>query len=75
MTNPIPPTEQRLDRSMDLDQLDTLALVDLINSEDARVPGAVRAVLPELAGLVDRTVTALAAGGRVHYFGPGPSGR
>jgi N-acetylmuramic acid 6-phosphate etherase len=75
MTNPIPPTEQRLDRSMDLDQLDTLALVDLINSEDARVPGAVRAVLPELAGLVDRTVTALAAGGRVHYFGSGTSGR
>jgi N-acetylmuramic acid 6-phosphate etherase len=75
MTHRIPPTEQRLDRSMDLDRLDTLALVNLINSEDARVPGAVRTVLPDLAGLVDRTVTALAAGGRVHYFGSGTSGR
>lgn len=72
---PVPPTEQRLDRSMDLDRLDTLALVSLINSEDARVPGAVSTVLPDLAGLVDRTVTALAAGGRVHYFGSGTSGR
>lgn len=72
---PLPPTEQRLDRSTNLDQLDTLDVLELINAEDQSVPAAVRTVLPDLAALVDRTVTALAAGGRVHYFGSGTSGR
>jgi N-acetylmuramic acid 6-phosphate etherase len=72
---PIPPTEQRLDRSRDLDRLDTLDVLKLINAEDRTVPAAVRTILPDLAGLVDRTVAALAAGGRVHYFGSGTSGR
>jgi len=72
---PIPPTEQRSAGSMDLDLLETLDLLTLINAQDYTVPGAVRTVLPDLAGLVDRTVAALAAGGRVHYFGSGTSGR
>jgi N-acetylmuramic acid 6-phosphate etherase len=46
-----------------------------INAEDATVPGAVAAVLPELARLVDFAVAALRAGHRVHYVGAGTSGR
>jgi N-acetylmuramic acid 6-phosphate etherase len=39
------------------------------------VPGAVAAVLPELAKLVDFAVTALRGEHRVHYVGAGTSGR
>ena len=47
----------------------------MLNDEDAKVAGAVAALLPELAVLVDRAVAAIRAGGHVHYFGAGTSGR
>jgi len=47
----------------------------MLNDEDARVPAAVAAVLPRLAALVDEAAARVAAGGRVHYFGAGTSGR
>jgi len=69
------PTEERNPRTADIDAVPVLELLQRINDEDARVPGAVRDALPELAGLVELTVERLAAGGRVHYFGAGSSGR
>jgi len=50
-------------------------VVEMLNDEDARVPAAVAAVLPRLAALVDEAAARVAAGGRVHYFGAGTSGR
>lgn len=47
----------------------------MVNEEDARVAGAVAAVIPELARAVDAAVEAIHSGGRVHYFGAGTSGR
>src|SRR4051794_344818 len=47
----------------------------MVNAEDARVAGAVGAVIPELARAVDAAVEAVRNGGRVHYFGAGTSGR
>src|SRR3981189_3351427 len=47
----------------------------MVNAEDARVAGAVGAVLPALAHAVDAAVEAVRGGGRVHYFGAGTSGR
>jgi N-acetylmuramic acid 6-phosphate etherase len=47
----------------------------MVNQEDARVPGAVAAVIPELAEAVDAAIDAITDGGRVHYFGAGTSGR
>lgn len=69
------PTEGRNSGTHDIDLLSTLDMLRLINSEDAVVPRAVAAVLPQLAQAVDLGVTALRGGGRVHYFGAGSSGR
>jgi N-acetylmuramic acid 6-phosphate etherase len=69
------PTEGRNPRTVDIDLLPTLDVLRLINAEDERVPGAVGRVLPQVAQAVDLAVDALRAGGRVHYFGAGTSGR
>jgi len=69
------PTEERNPRTADIDVVPVLELLERINDEDASVPGAVRAALPQLAELVEITVARLGAGGRVHYFGAGSSGR
>lgn len=68
-------TEQRNDRTLDIDLLPTLTVLERLNDEDATVAAAVRQALPELALVVDAAVRALRAGGRVHYFGSGTSGR
>ncbi|WP_199443987.1 N-acetylmuramic acid 6-phosphate etherase [Umezawaea beigongshangensis] len=69
------PTESRNPRTVDIDRVSTLDVVRLINAEDATVPAAVAAVLPELATAVDLAVDVVRAGGRVHYVGAGTSGR
>ncbi|TNY36914.1 N-acetylmuramic acid 6-phosphate etherase [Thermomonospora catenispora] len=69
------PTEGRNPRTVDVDVLPTIEVLRLINAEDTLVPAAVGAVLPQIAQLVDWAVEALRAGGRVHYFGAGTSGR
>ncbi len=69
------PTEDRNPASVHIDTLPTLEVLRLLNAEDATVPTAVSAVLPELARLVDDAVTRIRAGGSVHYFGAGTSGR
>ncbi len=68
-------TELRNDRTTDIDTVPTLELLGLLNEQDALVAGAVAATLPVLAEVVDVTVSRLRAGGRVHYFGAGTSGR
>jgi N-acetylmuramic acid 6-phosphate etherase len=69
------PTEERNPRTVAIDRLPTLDVLRLLNAEDATVPAAVAAALPPLAEAVDLAVAALAAGGRLHYFGAGTSGR
>ncbi|MDO3702148.1 N-acetylmuramic acid 6-phosphate etherase [Micromonospora sp. C28SCA-DRY-2] len=69
------PTERRNPLSVDLDLMSTREVLSVINEADRRVPGAVAAVLDEIAETVDLAVTALRAGRRVHYFGAGTSGR
>lgn len=69
------PTEQRNLRTTDLDRLSTAGILAVINAEDSVVPGAVHAVLPQLAQAVDWATEALRTGGRVHYVGAGTSGR
>ena len=69
------PTEERHPDTDAIDSMSTLELVQTINSEDARVAAAVARVLPELAVAVDLAVERIRAGGTVHYFGAGTSGR
>jgi N-acetylmuramic acid 6-phosphate etherase len=74
-TDPASRTEARNWRTRDIDTVPTLELLALLNAEDATVAGAVREALPALAAVVDLVVERLRAGGRVHYFGAGSSGR
>lgn len=69
------PTEERHPGTTSIDTGSSLEILRALNAEDARVAPAVAQVLPELARLVDATVDALQAGGVVHYFGAGTSGR
>src|SRR5919201_6947723 len=68
-------TEQRNPRTADLDRLLVPDLLRLMNEEDARVPAAVAAVLPEIARAVEGIAARLRRGGRLLYFGAGTSGR
>ncbi|MET4645728.1 N-acetylmuramic acid 6-phosphate etherase [Streptomyces sp. NBC_01724] len=69
------PTERRNPRTRDIDDVPTLEVLRLLNAED-RIPAeAVAAVLPDMARLVDETARRIRAGGRLHYFGAGTSGR
>lgn len=69
------PTEERHPGTLGLDSMSTLQLLQTLNDEDARVAPAVQQVLPKLAVAVDLTVERIRAGGSVHYFGAGTSGR
>jgi N-acetylmuramic acid 6-phosphate etherase len=69
------PTEERNPRTTRIDQVPTLEVLQMLNDEDRVLPDAVRAVLPQLAFVVDEAARRLAAGGRMHYFGAGTSGR
>ena len=68
-------TEQRNPRTAHIDELSTLDMVTLINSEDHRVADAVQEVLPQIAAAVDLIADRLSSGGRLVYAGCGTSGR
>jgi len=69
------PTEERHPGTTGIDTASTLEILTLMNEADRTVADAVAEVLPELALLVDHAVAAIRAGGHVHYFGAGTSGR
>lgn len=68
-------TEERNLRTVDIDLVPTEQVLSLLNAEDAMVAGAVAAVLPALATVVEAVADYLRRGGHVHYFGAGTSGR
>lgn len=68
-------TEQRNPLTYHIDELSTLDMVTLINSEDHKVADAVQKVLPEIAAAVDLIAQKLSYGGRLVYIGCGTSGR
>jgi N-acetylmuramic acid 6-phosphate etherase len=68
-------TEERNPRTLEIDLVPTLQLLTLLNAEDATIAEAVKATLPALAVVVDVAVERLRAGGHIHYFGAGSSGR
>ncbi|MDX3087483.1 MULTISPECIES: N-acetylmuramic acid 6-phosphate etherase [Streptomyces] len=58
-----------------IDQLSTLEIATLMNGEDATVPAAVAARLPEIAAAIDAVAARMARGGRLLYAGAGTAGR
>ncbi len=68
-------TEARNPRSMELDKLSALEIVQLINSEDAGIAEAVGKVSGAIAQAIEAIADRLAKGGRLIYMGAGTSGR
>jgi N-acetylmuramic acid 6-phosphate etherase len=68
-------TEQRNPLTAEIDNVDTTQMLQIINAEDARVPGAVAAQIPAIAKAVDVIVDRIRNGGRLVYIGAGTSGR
>ena len=68
-------TEARNPASEDLDGLTALQIVQLINSEDAKVAAAVAEQSDAIAQAIDAIAERLERGGRLIYFGAGTSGR
>lgn len=68
-------TEKPNPLSVGLDTKSSLEIARIINSEDAKVAGAVRLALPQIARGIDWIAEALADGGRLIYVGAGTSGR
>jgi N-acetylmuramic acid 6-phosphate etherase len=80
MHEPHPPlarlaTERSRPELADLDTRPSLALVELVTSEDAGVVQVVRAAAAQIAGAVDLAVDRLSQGGRLIYVGAGTAGR
>lgn len=68
-------SEARNPDTMQIDLMSSEQVLSAMNTEDARVAGAVKAVLPQIAQAVDRVVEAFRNGGRLIYMGAGTSGR
>jgi len=68
-------TETPNPRTVNIDQLSTLEMLQVINEEDAGVAAAVGRVLPTIAQAVDAIAERLRGGGRLLYVGAGSSGR
>jgi N-acetylmuramic acid 6-phosphate etherase len=68
-------TEHSNPRTRDIDLADAVQIVDLINAEDAGVPGAVQAERERIAEAIEIAVECFKRGGRLVYVGAGTSGR
>lgn len=68
-------TEQQNTSSLDLDTKSALEIAGIMNAEDAKVPGAVAAALPQIAKVIDMVAEAIGRKGRLIYVGAGTSGR
>jgi N-acetylmuramic acid 6-phosphate etherase len=68
-------TEQHNPRTEQIDTLDTLAMLQLMNAEDAHVIAAVNQALPSIVPLIEAVAKAFQTGGRLIYVGAGTSGR
>ena len=69
------PTEAVNAATRDLDALPTAQLVAVLAREQGAALGAVAQAEPAIARAVDAIATRLRAGGNLHYFGAGSSGR
>lgn len=68
-------TETQNPNTQQLDQLDSLAIVRLMNAEDRKVADVVALALPQIADAVDCIRDQLRGTGRLFYVGAGTSGR
>ena len=68
-------TESQNEASQGFDTKSALEIARIINHEDAKIAGAVKKALPEIAQVIDQVARSLRDGGRLIYVGAGSSGR
>lgn len=68
-------TEQRNERTKNMDEMTTSEILKVMNEEDHKVAEAVKRVLPAITKAVDQISASLKKGGRLFYVGAGTSGR
>ncbi len=68
-------TEERNQRTANIDSLSTLDMIRLINDEDKKIAFAVEREVEHIAAAVDVIAEQLKKGGRLVYIGCGTSGR
>src|SRR5580658_6889912 len=68
-------TEQRHPASLDIDQLPTIGVLEVMNAADREVAAAVAREIPRIGRAVDAIAAALGRGGHLVYLGAGTSGR
>lgn len=68
-------TEQRNPKTMHLDKMTSLEIVQVMNEENAYSVACLTPALPRIARAVDAIAEAFAQGGRLLYLGAGTSGR
>ncbi len=68
-------TEQRNEKTKDLDLLSTMQILEIMNEEDLNVVAGVKKALPQIEKVVEAMIVALKNGGRIIYAGAGTSGR
>jgi N-acetylmuramic acid 6-phosphate etherase len=76
ITSPsLSPTELRNPRSMNLDKLPTAKAIQLMLSEDAKIPAAILAERKKIERAIGWIVASFKRGGKLFYIGAGTSGR
>jgi N-acetylmuramic acid 6-phosphate etherase len=68
-------TEEINEKTLMIDECTTEQMLRLMNEQDAKVPGAVAAEIPQIMKAVDILHHVLKNGGRMFYVGAGSSGR
>ncbi|MBS4200826.1 N-acetylmuramic acid 6-phosphate etherase [Bacillus sp. FJAT-49732] len=68
-------TEQMNQSTVNIDQMSSLEIINLMNSEDQAVAKAVNLELPRIAAVIDAIHHSFKNGGRLFYIGAGTSGR
>ncbi len=68
-------TETQNEKTMHLDEMAPLDILNVMNDEDAKAVEAVRAALPQIAKAIALTSASLRQKGRIIYVGAGTSGR
>jgi N-acetylmuramic acid 6-phosphate etherase len=74
-TRELSPTERRNPRSMKLDRLPLAGALELMWSEEAKIPDVLRTQRQPVEKLIRLAVRAFQTGGRLFYVGAGTSGR
>ncbi|CAN7194185.1 N-acetylmuramic acid 6-phosphate etherase [Rossellomorea sp. LjRoot5] len=68
-------TEKVNQNTLGIDTASTGDILHMMNEEDQKVAEAVKVVIPQIEGVVDKVVTSISRGGRLIYMGAGTSGR